>query len=176
MKIPVSKLKTITVLCILIILGITGCFIAYGIFFPGINHTSGNSSSKETSLVQDQKVIDANFEIQEWNFNYPRWMVLVHLTNNEVKDFPDLEKAMHGVNPDPNAWQNDHRVAAWFDGNQSDFIRFHNAVWKNQTIAECYPCTPIYEYHGQYYTISFNEIGSHSLPGCERGNYNCTPV
>lgn len=174
MKIPVLKQKKIAVLCILIILGIFSCFIMYGIFFANINKTSGNFSSNETSLMQDQKVIDVTYEVYEWNMNYPRWMVLVHLTYDELKEFPDLERVMHGVNTDPNVWQNDRRVVAFFDGNQSDYLKFHNAVWKNQTIAECYPCTLIYEYHGQFYSITFNEIGYHNLPGCERGNYNCT--
>lgn len=175
MKIPVLKPKKIAVICILIILGITSCFIAYGIFFPGINQTSGNSSSGRASQIQDQKVIDTNFEIYELNMNYPRWMTIVHVTYDELKEFPNLERVMHGVNTDPNVWQNDQRAVAWFGGNYSDYIRFHNAAWKNQTIAECYPCTPLYEYHGQYYKIFYDKIGSHNVGGCERGNYNCTP-
>lgn len=107
--------------------------------------------------------------------NYPRWMTIVHMTYDELKEFPDLERVMHGVNTDPNAWQNNNRVVALFDGNQSDYIRFQNAACKNKTFIECYPNRPIYEYHGQYYTVSFNEIGFHNLAGCERGNYNCTP-
>ena len=176
MKIPVLKQNKNAVLCILIILGIISCFMIYGIFFLSINQTSGNSSSNETSLVQDQKVIDTNFEIYELNKNYPRWMTIVHLTYDELKEFPDLEKVMHGVNNDPNAWQNDQRAVAWFDGNYSEYIRFHSAACKNKTLIECYPSSPLYEYHGQYYKIFYEKIGSHSLPGCEGGNYNCTPL
>lgn len=176
MKIPVLKKKEIAVMCIFIILGIISCFITYGIFFAGINQTFENSSSKETSLVQDHKVIDTHFGIQEWNRNYPRWMTIVHVTYDEFKEFPDLERVMHGVNTDPNVWQNNNRVVAWFDGNYSDYIRFQNAACKNKTFIECYPNTPIYEYHEQYYTIFADEIGFHNLPGCERGNYNCTPL
>ena len=176
MKIPVLKKNKIAVLCILIILGIISCFMTYGIFFPSINQTSGNSSSNETSIVRDQKVTDVLYEIQEWNTNYPQWMVLVHLTYDDLSEFPDLEKAMNGVDTNPHAWQNNRRVAAWFDGNESDFLRFHDTLCKNKTPAECFPNTPIYEYHGKYYTISYNEIGYHNLPGCERGNNNCTPL
>jgi hypothetical protein len=174
MKIPVLNQKEIAVLCILIILGIIICFITYGIFFLNFNQTSGNSSSGAASMVKDQKVIDTNFEIYEWNMNYPRWMTIVHVTYDELKDFPDLEKGMHGVNNDPNVWQNDRRVVTWFAGNESDYTRFRDAACKNKTLEECYPSTPIYEYHGQYYSIFADEIGSHNVGGCERGNYNCT--
>jgi hypothetical protein len=175
MDLASSKPKLITIISILIVLGIAGSYLTYGIFFPGINQTSGNSSSKETSLMQDQKVIDTNFEIYELNMNYPRWMTIVHLTYDELKEFPDLESVMHGVNTDPNAWQNNQRMVAWFGGNYSDYIRFHNAACKNKTLAECYPSAPLYEYHGQYYDIFYDKIGSHNVGGCERGNYNCTP-
>lgn len=176
MKIPVLKQNKIVILCILIILGVISCFLTCGIFFPCINQTSENSSSDETSLVQDQKVIDTNFEIYELNENYPRWMTIVHLTYNELKEFPDLERVMHGVNTDPDVWQNNQRVVAWFDGNYSEYIRFHNAACKNKTLIECYPSSPLYEYHGQYYKIFYEKFRSHSLPGCEGGNYNCTPL
>lgn len=174
MKNPVLKQKEIALTGILIILGIISCFITHGIFFPGIHHTSGNFSLNETNPVQEQKVIDVIFEIQEWSENYPRWMTVVHLTSDDLNDFPDVEQVIHGAKTDPGAWQNDHRVVAWFEGNESDYIRFHTAACKNKTLAECYPNTPIYEYNGQYYTISYQEIGFHTLPGCEKGNYNCT--
>jgi competence protein ComGC len=176
MKIPVLKQNKIVILCILIILGVISCFLTCGIFFPCINQTSENSSSDETSLVQHQKVIDTNFEIYELNENYPRWMTIVHLTYNELKEFPDLERVMHGVNTDPNVWQNNQRVVAWFDGNYSEYIGFHNAACKNKTLIECYPSSPLYEYNGQYYKIFYEKFRSHSLPGCEGGNYNCTPL
>ncbi|MHB8163196.1 MAG: hypothetical protein ACYDDV_02485 [Methanoregula sp.] len=120
-------------------------------------------------------MIDTNFEIYELNMNYPRWMTIIHLTYEELKDFPDLERVMHGVNTDPNVWQNDQRAVAWFDGNYSEYIIFHNAACKNKTLVECYPSSPLYEYHGQYYKIFYEKIGSHNVGGCERGNYNCTP-
>jgi hypothetical protein len=176
MKFSVLKQNKIAVLGILIIMGIISCFITYGIFFPGVNQPSGNSSSNETNQMQDQQVLDTNFEIYELNMNYPRWMTIVHLTYEELKEFPDLERVMHGVNTDPNVWQNDQRAVAWFAGNYSDYLRFHNAACKNKTLPKCYPSSPLYEYHGQYYDIFYEKIGSHSLPGCERGNYNCTPV
>jgi hypothetical protein len=174
MKISILKQKEIAILGILIIVGTISCFITYGIFFPGIHQTSGNSSSGRANLVQDQKVIDTNFEIYEWNMNYPRWMTIVHVTYDELKDFPDLEKGMHGVNTDPTVWQNDRWAVAWFGGNYSDYIRFHNAACKNKTLVECYPSSPLYEYHGQYYKIFYEKIGSHNVGGCEKGNYNCT--
>jgi len=176
MKIPSMDTIKNVVICILIILGIISCLIIFEFVFPNIRPHSGNCSSNEMSIVRDQKVTDVHYEIQEWNTNYPQWMVLVHLTYDDLSEFPDLEKAMNGVDTNPHAWQNNHRVAAWFDGNESDFLRFHDALCKNKTPAECFPNTPIYEYHGQYYTISYNEIGYHNLPGCERGNYNCTPL
>ena len=162
MKIPVSKLKLITAISILVILGIAGSFLTYGILFPSKDLPSGNSASGGDRLPQYQKLIDTHFEVQEWNISIVHNMTLVHLTFDDVTEFPDFEKSMHGVNNDPIAWRYGHRVVTWFDGNESDYIRFHNALCKNKTRAECYPNPPIFEYHGQYYTISSDIIGSHT--------------
>ena len=174
MKIPHVNLKRIVFLSFLIILGIISCYLAYGILFAGNHQPSDNSSSERAGILQDRKVNDTNFEVYEWNTNYPRWRVLVPLTYNELKEFPELEKSLHGVNTDPGVWYNDRRRVAEFAGNYSEYLRFHDAVVKNQTSAGCYPCSLIYEYHGQYYTLFYDKIGSHNVGGCERGNYNCT--
>ena len=176
MKIPASNLKLIVIFSIIVVLGIAGGFSLYGILFPAKDLPSVHSSSPGDHLVQGQKVIDTNFEIQEWNLSkvHKMNMTMILLNRDDFADFPEFERSMQGVNNDPAAWNYGSRVVTWFPGNESDLYRFYDAACKNKTRAECFPSSPVFEYHGQYYTIFSDRMGSHRLAGCEQGNYNCT--
>jgi len=125
---------------------------------------------------QSQKSIDTHYLVEEWDLSYVRNMTIVPVTSDDLKNFPDFERSMHGVINGSGTWGYGTRVIAWFDGNESDLYRFYHIACKNETrnLAECFPNPPIFEYHGQYYMISHDRIGSHRLAGCEQGNYNCT--
>lgn len=174
MKLPVSKIHLIPVIGIILVLGITGCYLAMGIFFPSYNLPQANVTTEGEHLVNNQKVIDTQFAIQEWNLSFARKSTIIRLTDEELKEFPDLEKSLQGVNNNSQGWQNGRRVIAGFDGNMSDYIRFYNMPCKNKTLDVCYPYPTLYEYHGQFFTIFSEMYGSHTLAGCERGNYNCS--
>jgi hypothetical protein len=173
MRIPLSKLKFITIISMLVILGIAAgsltCIMISASkdpltqFIPGLNEQP----------VSEKKIIDINIEVDEYNLSFVHNRTLVFVTYDEVSVYPDLERAMLGVTNDPVAWKYG-RVVKWFEGNESDIHRFYLAACGNRTWDECYPNPPLFEYHGQYYMIFYDRIGSHTVAGCERGNYNCT--
>jgi hypothetical protein len=173
MNLPISKSKLIAIISIFLVLGIAGSFLTYGILFPS-KDVLPNTSVTGDRLLQDKKVIDIHYVIEENNLSFVHNMIIIHLTSDELKEFPDLERAMHGENDNPVFQRYGTWVVSDFDGNMSDYLRFHNLPCKNKTLLECYPNPPLYEYHGQYYVIHAESIGSHTLAGCERGNYNCT--
>jgi len=156
--------KLIGFACILIIVGTAIVLFVHGIGFPA------------KDIPENQKIVNAHFEIQEWDFSSLRNRTIIPVTYDELKDFPDFERSMHDVINGSGTWAYGHRVVAWFDGNESDLYQFYHIACKNETrnLADCYPYPPVFEYHGQYYTISSNLMGYHRLAGCERGNYNCT--
>lgn len=160
----ICRRKLIGLACILIIVGTSIVLFVYGTDFPGKH------------LPDNHKIVNAHFEIQEWDLSSLRNRTIVHVTFDQLKDFPDFERSMHGVINGSGTWSYGHRVVAWFEGNESDLYRFNRVACRNETrdLADCYPDPPVFEYHGQYYTISSDLMGSHRLAGCERGNYNCT--
>ena len=176
MNLPTLNQKHIALITIILILGITGSILTYAIFFPSKNTGSRVTAGGENIQSQNQKSIDTHYLVEEWNLSYVHNKTIVHTTYDDLKDFPDFERSMHGVINGSGTWGYGTRVIAWFDGNESDLYRFYHIACKNETrnLAECFPNPPIFEYHGQYYMISPDRIGSHRLAGCERGNYNCT--
>jgi hypothetical protein len=159
-----SRWILIGIACVLIIVGIAIVLSVHGTDFPA------------KPLPEEHKIVNAHFEIQEWDFSSLRHRTIVHVTYDQLKDFPEFERSMHGVINGSGTWSYGNRVVAWFDGNESDLYLFYHIACRNETrnLADCYPNPPVFEYHGQYYTISSDLMGSHRLAGCERGNYNCT--
>jgi hypothetical protein len=156
MKIPLSKLKFITIISMLVILGIGGSYLIFGFLFQSVEWPAGNLTRGGDQSLTGEKLNDIQCVVQEWNLSFVHNRTIVHVTYDELKEFPDFESAMQGVNNDPGAWSYGTRVVKWFDGNDSEYIRFHHTVCKNKTMAECFPNPPIFEYHGQYYSISFD--------------------
>ncbi|MDD1685484.1 hypothetical protein [Methanoregula sp.] len=135
---------TIILISIIVVLGIAGGFSLYGILFPAKDLPSVHSSSPGDHLVQGQKIIDTNFEIQEWNLSkvHKMNMTMILLNRDDFADFPEFARSMQGVNNDPAAWNYGSRVVTWFQGNESDLYRFYDAACKNKTRAECFPSSP----------------------------------
>jgi hypothetical protein len=146
----------------------------YAMNIPTQQDLTGDTTPAGDGPLDNQKITNAHYEIQEWNLSFIHNMSIIHVTYDELKQFPDLERAMHGVNQGTGAWQSGYRLVDWFEGNMSDQYRFNAVVCKNKPLDECFSNPPVFEYHGQYYTISSDRYGSHVLAGCERGNYNCT--
>jgi len=170
------SLKHIAVIIFFLVLGISAYLLTCNILLPSTNIGPGTIAGGEEHHSKNLKVIDSHYEVQEWDIRFVHNMTIVIITYDELKNFPDFERSMHGVINGTGTWSYGHRVVAWFDGNESDLYRLYHIACKNETrnLADCYPNPPIFEYHGQYYTISPDRIGSHRLAGCERGNYNCT--
>jgi len=156
MKILATKRKFIVIVCIFILLVIGGSVLFSEVLFP------------QKNLPNDHTIIDTQFEVQEWNLSYVHNKTLIRVTYDELKNFPDFERSMHGVISGPGTWWEGHRVVAWFNGNESDYILFHQIVCENKSLEDCYPNPGVYEYHGQYYMIFSDRIGSHQT-------YSATP-
>jgi len=164
MEIPFSRLKIIAIICMFVIVGIVGSYFMYPIMFPSNDIFLGKNKFVTDRLPDNPKLIDVHYEIQEWDLslvhNHNR--TIIHVTHDELKEFPDFERALIESTTNVRAWSYGTRVVKWFDGNDSEYIRFHIVACKNQTLFECYPNPPVYEYNGQYYTISADTIGSHT--------------
>nr|WP_319375082.1 hypothetical protein [uncultured Methanoregula sp.] len=174
MKPAVTKSKLVAIISILVIIGIACGILTCIMISPSKDLRTPFIPGLIGQPVPEKKIIDITIEVDEYNLSFIHNRTLVSVTYDEVSVYPDLEMAMHGVTNDPNAWNYGHRVVKWLEGNESDIHRFYLAACGNRTWDDCYPNPPIYEYHGQYYMISYDRIGSHTVGSCERGNYNCT--
>lgn len=155
MNLPLSELKIFILISIFVIPGIAGIFFTFETLSSSKEIPSAYGTYGENLSQQNPKIIDTEYEIQEWNLSFVHNMTIVHVTYDEIKDFPDIEQSMHDENNHPRPWNYGHRVMRSFEGNMSDSYRFNIAVCKGKTPFECFsPNPPIFEYHGQYYTIS----------------------
>jgi len=159
-----SKLviKTLCLISTLVLFGIIGSYFITGILFQSGEQIKGNLSQDGDQSLTGGKLIDMQFEVQEWNLSlmHNHAITIVHVTYDELKEFPDFERALNESNTNATAWSYGTRVVKWFDGNDSEYIRFHHSTCKNKTLVECYPNPAIYEYHGQYYSLSFDRYRS----------------
>ena len=175
MKMPVLKPYPIIIISILILLGIAGRGLIYGIPFPSNENNLTNTSGTGNPPLSLHNEIGVHFEIYEWNLSIAKNRTIIHVTDEELKGVPDIMKSMQELNSNSEVWDHGQRFVKEFDGNFSDLDRFNLAVCKNRTLDICYANPPLFEYQGRYYYVSSDYIGAyHRLAGCERGNYYCT--
>ena len=167
-------LATIGIFIILVIL-LTGAgertvsniyFIPAGTFspVPDVNTslekgTTGNAIEAGYLQLKNQKLIDTEYYVYAGNLSSRqvrgRNVTILPITNDDLKEFPELERSIHSAENNPAAWDTGElRDVAVFKGNMSDFSPFINSVCKNRTRQECYADMAAFEYHGQYYFIS----------------------
>ncbi|MFA5268692.1 MAG: hypothetical protein WC379_12050 [Methanoregula sp.] len=140
-------------------------FIPAGTFNPvpggnasGEKGTTDNANEADDLQSQEQKLMDANLVIDEWNVSSPkrpqRNITIIHVTDEDFKGYPELEKAMYDKkNSPPGEGSGWSLSVTGFGANQSDYDRFMNLVCRNKTRLECYADIPAFEYYGRYYFI-----------------------
>ncbi|MFA5268690.1 MAG: hypothetical protein WC379_12040 [Methanoregula sp.] len=131
---------------------------------PDINSSSekgmtGNAIEAGDLRGEDQKLIDTEYYVYAGNLSSRqvrgRNLTILHIADNDLKKFPELERSIHSAEYYPAARDTGElRDVAVFKGNMSDYTPFINSVCKNRTRSECYADMAAFEYHGQYYFIS----------------------
>jgi hypothetical protein len=144
--------KHLTALCILVILGISGSILLYGVVFhPEV------VTQKE---VVPQKQL-AQCEVIEYTMSYSRNMTIIPITDVELREFPGMKTTLQ---PDSNSgeWINGYRRVKDFEADMNQYYSFVHSVCKGKTPAECFPHPPLFEYHGRYYQLSCLELYYHT--------------
>jgi len=153
MKSIKTNVKHLTALCILVILGISGSIILYGVVFhPEV------VNQKE---VVPQKQL-AQCEVKEYNLSFSRNMTIIPITDVELREFPGMKMTLLESDSSTGEWINGYRRVKDFEADMNQYYRFVHSVCKEKTPAECFPHPPLFEYHGRYYQVSCLELYYHS--------------
>ncbi len=161
------NLKTIAIVCAAIV---TGIVIWY--FLSGANLQSAGlletGPTTETITTEVPQEIDADFTIAEANITVVHFLPIVHVTYEDLKQIPELERAMHSDINNPKKWFGGTRKVALYEGNLSRYHAFVDAVCKGKPVIECNQGV-LFEYHGDYYEVFYQEFPSyhHTAPPLE---------
>jgi hypothetical protein len=156
-------------LAILVILVIVGSYFVYHAYLPPEDHRQNQPQIQLTvqptpvilTLSQPEcsgYVID---EVQPDSF-MPN-ATMVHLTSDELTDFPEIEKVLQSAAMLPSGdryglkiidWYNGHRSVGGFI-NDSQYYEFRNLSCKHSPDPKCNPLNTSqeFEYTGRYYEV-----------------------
>lgn len=141
-------------------------YIPAGTFsiFPVVNASleksaDGDFSSQDYLRSQEQKLMDAEVLIYKWNVSVPdrykRNITIIHVSEKDFQDYPDLERTMLDVKDDPPlADGNQSHYLTGFPANLSDYEHWLlDSICKDKTRHDCYEDLAIFEYYGRHYDI-----------------------
>ena len=128
---------------------------------PAVPKIIGASESDDLitpspSPSQAPLVIDASFSISEANISIIDYKPIAHVTFEDLKKYPELERSMHSDINSSHAWFGGTRLVNIFEGNVSRFYAVVDKICEGKLLAEC-NCGMLFEYHGDYYLVSFQE-------------------
>jgi hypothetical protein len=132
--------------------------------FPVVNASleksaEGNFSSQDYLGSQDQKLMDAEVLIYEWDVSIPdrykRNITIIHVSEKDFQDYPELEKTMLDLRDNsPLADGNRSHYLTGFSANLSDYEHWLlNSICRDKTRHDCYEDLAIFEYYGRHYDI-----------------------
>ena len=146
---------TIIAVIFTIVLGILFCFFYFGGFIQPAGRMENGVIIKNTS-TQAPFVIDAAFSISEANISIIDYKPVTHVTFEDLKKYPELERSMHSNVNSTRQWKSGTRLVNIFEGNLSRFYAVVDEICEGKSLAQC-NCGMLFEYHGDYYLVSFQE-------------------
>ncbi len=162
MKINVTRDQTIILLGIFVFSVI---IIFISLYVPGmpLNGSSPSVGVSETGSLSGSEVTDSWFDVSEYQQNSLQNRTVFHITDDELKPFPDLKKIFRDAETNTRPWSViGQRYAGGFDGNMTRYLNFVQTICNNTTLDVCFAHPPLYEYDGRYFTLSPESYFSHS--------------
>ena len=138
-----------------VVLGTFFCFFYFGGFIHPAGRMENGLIIKNTS-TQAPFVIDAEFSISEANISIIDFKPVAHVSYEDLKKYPELERSMHSDINSTRPWHSGTRLVNIFKGNLSRFYAVVDDICEGRPLAEC-NCGMLFEYHGDYYLVSFQE-------------------
>ncbi len=128
---------------------------------PAVPKIIGASESDDLitpspSPSQAPFVIDAAFSISEANISIIDYKPIAHVTFEDLKKYPELERSMHSNVNSTRQWHSGTRLVNIFEGNISRFYAVVDEICEGKSLAEC-NYGMLFEYHGDYYLVSLQE-------------------
>jgi len=135
---------------VLIVLGIVGSYFLYGLIFPpnGLQQTS-------MSPVATEENGGAYCFIHEVQPDFIQNSIRVHLTDDDLEDFPLIGKFIRNPGNFSKNWHNGRRTVGDFTDYQNQYSDFRNLSCRNMSFEECHARQEpvVFEYDGRYHEI-----------------------
>ncbi len=106
---------------------------------PAVPKIIGASESDDLitpSPSQASLVIDASFSISEANISIIDYKPIAHVTFEDLKKYPELERSMHSDINSSHAWFGGTRLVNIFEGNVSRFYAVVDEICEGKSLAE----------------------------------------
>ena len=146
---PSARTRGILII-ILVVLGIPGSLVWYGTTLQKKDQTGPNSS--QGTPMPDSG--DYCF-VQEVHPDNLGTSLVVHLTSQDLKEFPSYEKNIRSGKNNTLDWYNGHRGVSDFTDYEHRFEDFRNLSCRNISFDDCQArgFDVVYEFEAQYYQV-----------------------
>jgi hypothetical protein len=148
LQIPSGRL---VVVIVLIVLGIIGSYFLYGM----IIHANYLPQTSVSPITTPEKSGDYCF-IQEVHPDFIQNSVSIHLTDDDLENFPLIGNFIRNPGNFSKKWNNGHRTVGDFTDYQHQYSDFWNLSCRNISYEECHArqVPVVFEYDGRYHEVS----------------------
>lgn len=132
---------------ILILIGILGVYLIYGLVTQQMNGMPGNDQpANETP--------DTVFRcfIIEYNQSFAKDALVFHLTDEDLEDHPEYRRGMEAASTSTTEWRDGTRLVYEVQ-DYSDQLWSFNLCLEDYSRSECLSHLKLYEYQGRYFEI-----------------------
>jgi hypothetical protein len=164
MNYPQNTYKTLALVCSLIAASILCWYILSGSFLFQAGQQVTIPATDNTS-VEALSEIDADFTIAEVNTSVIHFIPLVHISDEDLKKYPEFEQSINRGTNSTEKWNVGTRMIALYGGNLSRYYSFVDSVCNGRPITEC-NYGVLFEYRGKNYSVSYQEYYGYHQTCC----------
>jgi len=129
--------------CILILVGIIGVYLLYGLVSPDMAGIPGENETPETVF---------RCFIIEYNQSFTKDALVFHLTDADLEAYPEYRRGMEDANTSTMEWRDGKRYICEVQDNSEELWSFNLCI-ENYSRSDCLSHLKVYEYQGRYFEI-----------------------
>ncbi len=130
-------------MCILILVGIIGVYLLYGLVSRDMTGIPGENEIPETVF---------RCFIIEYNQSFAKDALVFHLTDADLEVYPEYRRGMENANTSTMEWRDGKRYIYEVQDYSEQLWSFNLCI-ENNSRSDCLSHLKLYEYQGRYFEI-----------------------
>jgi hypothetical protein len=145
MKLFDNNKKRTAVVGILILIGILGVYLIYGLVTQQMNGIPGNDKPKNETLFR--------CFIIEYNQSFTEDALVFHLIDENLEEYPEYRRGMEAASTSTAEWRDGKRLVYEVQDYSEKHLWSFNLCLEEYSRSECLSHLKLYEYQGRYFEI-----------------------